>query len=219
MTLSTLTPRPAVSSLAHGKQYVFTYTTTTGLTTPAYELMGTVPVAGLPYLLNTLAVTTANLLFKFQFTRDGTNWDTSIEDYPVSAAATAHLSATRNAQMYRVYVKPAGAANGSVTWTLTLCDTIMVPEYRAAFAYESITVSNAHAESVTIATMADATRANITVEDNPIRVRWDGTAPTTSEGHYMQAGDSMVLDFTADIYHFKAIATGGDAKIRITYSR
>ena len=216
MTMVSKTMRATAGEMSPGKQFISTYTTTVN----TYEVIDTFAVACNPGVHNTLTVTTNDLLFKFEYTRDGVNWLTTIEDYPVAAGTTAYLTAVRNAVMYRVSVKPAGAgSHGTVTWILINNQTIIPPEYRAAFAYEAITVSNAHAESLTTTTHNGAMTANITVENNPIRVRWDGTAPTTSEGHLLQTGDTLKLDFTADIFHFKAIATGADSTIRVTYSR
>jgi hypothetical protein len=170
--------------------------------------------------MNSIYVTTNNLLFKFEYTRDAVTWVTSIEDYPIAAAGNAQLSTIRQAVQYRVSVKPAVAgAHGSCTWILSVSGIIIPPEYRSAFNYESLTITNAAAVALTPATAQGAFTANITVEDNPIRVRWDGTAPTTSEGHLLQSGDSLKLDFTADIWKFRAIATGANSKLRVTYSK
>jgi hypothetical protein len=202
--------------MARGNAHIFTYTTTVD----TYEVIDTVNVAGFPGLANTLAVTTNNLLFKFEYSRDGTNWVTSIEDFPIAAAASNTLTAARNAILYRVSVKPAAAGvHGSCTWTLILNDQVLSAEYRGAFTYEALTITNAVAVPLTLATFDGALTANITVEDNPIRVRWDGTAPTTTEGHLLQSGDQLKLDFTADIWHFRAIATGANSKLRVTYSK
>ena len=216
MTLTNISPGATAGSMAHSKLFNFSYTTTVD----TYEVIGTVGTSGLPGLCNTIAVTTNNLLFKFEYTRDGTNWVASIEDFPISAAATAQLSAQRHAMMYRVSVKPAVAgSHGSCTWQLGLTDIVLPPEYRAAFTYEALTITNAAAVPLTLATFDGAFTANITVEDNPIRVRWDGGNPTTAIGHLLQSGDQLKLDFTADIWHFRAIATGGNASIKVTYSR
>lgn len=216
MTLSSKAMAASAGAMSHGKLFVSTFTTTVD----TYAVIDTFQVACLPGVHNALTVATNNLLFKIEYTRDGVNWLTSIEDYPVTAGTTAYLTAVRNASQYRVSVKPAAAGNhGSVTWILIANECIIPPEYRSAFAYESKTVTNAAAVALTTATYNGAMSANITVENNPIRVRWDGTDPTTSEGHLLQAGDTMKLDFTADVFHFRAIATGADGKIRVTYSR
>ena len=216
MTLTSINNIPAAGSMADGRVEVYTYTTTAD----AYTVIATVNIMGFPALCNSIYVTTNNLLFKFEYTRDGTTWYTSIEDYPIAAAGQASLSAIRQATQYRVSVKPAAAGvHGSCTWMLSVSKIVLPPEYRSAFSYESLTITNAAAVPLTVATAQGAFTANISVEGNPIRVRWDGTAPTTSEGHLLQSGDSIKLDFTADLYHFKAIATGANATLRVTYSR
>lgn len=216
MALTSIINGVAAGGMAPSRMETYTYTTTVD----TYEVIATVTVSGFPGLMNSIYVTTNNLLFKFEYSRDGVTWVTSIEDYPISAAANAQLSAIRQAILYRVSVKPAVAgAHGSCTWMLSVTGIIVPPEYRSAFNYESLTITSAAAVALTTATAQGAFTANITVEDNPIRVRWDGTAPTTSEGHLLQSGDSLKLDFTADIWKFRAIATGANAKIRVTYSK
>jgi hypothetical protein len=219
MTLTNMINSPVAGSMTDSRLQTYTYTTTAAAA-GAYEVISTVSVANYPGLMNSIYVTTNNLLFKFEYTRDAVTWHTSIEDYPIAAAAYAQLTAVRNAIQYRVSVKPAVAGNhGSCTWILTESKVVIPPEYRSAFAYESLTITSATAVALTAVTAAGAFTANVTIEGNPIRVRWDGTAPTTSEGHLLQSGDSLKLDFTADIWKFRAIATGANATIRVTYSR
>lgn len=86
----------------------------------------------------------------------------------------------------------------------------------AVSGFESITVSNAHAESLTVP--ATATKAFITTSGNSVRVRWDGTAPTTSVGHLVEIGSVIELD-GHDMTHFQAIAIGSDAVLSVTYSK
>jgi hypothetical protein len=219
MTLTSILNGPVAGSMAPNRMETYTYTTTAAAA-GAYEVIGTVATANYPGVCNSIYVTTNNLLFKFEFTRDGVTWLTSIEDYPIAAAGNAQLSAVRQAIQYRVSVKPAVAGNhGSCTWIFSASQVILPPEYRSAFAYEALAITNAAAVPLTVATAQGAFTANITVEGNPVRVRWDGTAPTTTEGHLLQSGDSMKLDFTADIWKFRAIATGANATLRVTYSR
>jgi hypothetical protein len=93
----------------------------------------------------------------------------------------------------------------------------MGSEPDVASAFETITVTNAHSETLTSATYGSATKAYITVADNSIRVRWDGTAPTTALGHLCDSGS--IIELTGhDITHFKAIAVGADAVLSVTYS-
>lgn len=63
-------------------------------------------------------------------------------------------------------------------------------------------------------------RALITIEDDQIRWRVDGTAPSSSEGHLMDSGDD--LDFTWGnmrllLTAIQFIRVTADAKLKITY--
>lgn len=220
MTLDTLTNKPVAGQMARGKQYLSTYTTLAAAG-GAYEVIGTFPVSGFPGIANYISVADNDLLFKFEYTRDGVNWHTSVEDYPIAAAATGELFAQRNAMLYRVSVKPAAfpGAHGTATWYLTLSDFILPSDFRGAFGYEALTITNAAAVALTQATYEGALKAEITVEDNNVRYRLDGTDPTTIEGHELAPGDILVLDFTADIFNASFIAEAGDAVIRVTYLR
>ena len=107
-----------------------------------------------------------------------------------------------------------GTLAGSVYLSQDPISTRMSP-----IGYESIAVTNAAAVGFTVATADSAVEAFVTVEDNPIRVRWDGTAPTTSEGHILQSGDTLILTGGFDLYNFKAIATTSSAAVlKVTYS-
>jgi hypothetical protein len=75
------------------------------------------------------------------------------------------------------------------------------------FAYESITVA-ATAIGCTAATYLDATRAEMTLETAQIRMRVDGTNPTSSEGHLVEVGDIISLRSAKQISQFKGIRTG-----------
>lgn len=97
--------------------------------------------------------------------------------------------------------------------------------------FEAITVSTA-AVALTTATYqvsvdnggskdrVTAKLATITVETDSIRVRFDGTAPTSTNGHLFQAGDVIELVSMTQVKNFKAIrssAAVGDAKLMVTY--
>ena len=61
--------------------------------------------------------------------------------------------------------------------------------------------------------------AIITVEDNPIRFRVDGTSPTSTEGHEAQDTEIITLDTEIEVRNFEAIkhsTAGGDAKLKMT---
>ncbi|MBC2746199.1 MAG: hypothetical protein HF975_04185 [ANME-2 cluster archaeon] len=87
-----------------------------------------------------------------------------------------------------------------------------------ASGYESITVTDS-AIGLTPAEYGDATIAQMTLETGQIRVRKDGTNPTSSEGHPVQIGDQINLYNAADIAAFKAIRTGSvSGVLKVTYS-
>jgi len=92
-----------------------------------------------------------------------------------------------------------------------------------AFEYESLTIGTS-AISLTptkYRSSSDnekAKRAVITCENAPIRYRYDGGAPTSTEGHTMNPMDAIVLNSSQNIANFKAIRKGAtDGKIFITY--
>ena len=93
---------------------------------------------------------------------------------------------------------------------------IASPLYRAT-GFETLPITNAAAVPLTIATYGTATKAFISVANNAIRVRWDGTAPTTTVGHLCDVGSAIEL-LGHDITHFQAIAVGSDSIITVTYS-
>ena len=66
---------------------------------------------------------------------------------------------------------------------------------------------------------AVATHAIITVKGQPIRWRADGTAPTASEGHYMAAGESLVIEGSPLwLRRFQFIDTAaGASEVTVTY--
>ena len=94
----------------------------------------------------------------------------------------------------------------------------MPPRYDPVpFDYESVTVA-AVAIGLTSGTYDDATRAEITLETAQIRFRVDGSDPTSSEGHIVDADDVIVLNSAAQIAGFKAIRTGGTSGVlKATY--
>ncbi len=62
-----------------------------------------------------------------------------------------------------------------------------------------------------------AVKAFVTVETNPMRVRFDGTAPTTTVGHLLAAGDVMMITGDANVANAHFIATASDGAIKVTY--
>lgn len=86
-------------------------------------------------------------------------------------------------------------------------------------AYESLTVTNTGITTLTRDLMSNVWTALITVEDNPIRFRTDGGDPTITDGHLIQAGDTVSINTTFDALNFKCIAPGNAAKLKVSYSR
>lgn len=94
-----------------------------------------------------------------------------------------------------------------------------------AFAFETITVA-ATAIGPTEATRAGdasisaAQAAYITVETASIRLRYDGTDPTATVGHLVQAGETLRLEGSGNIAALKMIRSGTtSAAVSVTYER
>lgn len=91
-------------------------------------------------------------------------------------------------------------------------------EGQEAFDDEVITVADS-AIGLTAGTYLTATKAEMTLETAQIRVRKDGSDPTTSVGHLVEVGDQIVLNSASDIANFKAIRTGSTSgELIVTYS-
>ena len=83
------------------------------------------------------------------------------------------------------------------------------------FGYESISVGSSPVE-VADSVRSGRSRALITVEDDQIRFRSDGPAPTSSEGHLVDVGSSIILESAEELVNFKAIRVTTDAVLRVT---
>ena len=100
--------------------------------------------------------------------------------------------------------------------------TRILPAGLKAYDYEAVTVSNASiglTASKVVPTSGKAPlECLITVEDETIRFRLDGTAPTTTEGHKAIDGDSISLTGQNMMTDFRAIRDdAADATLRVTY--
>ena len=89
--------------------------------------------------------------------------------------------------------------------------------------FEQITVSST-AIGVTASLIKNGNyevkSATITAEGGSIRVRTDGTNPTSAVGHLIQDGDIIELDSHDDIVNFKAIrkdSTDGVLNVTLKY--
>jgi len=89
-----------------------------------------------------------------------------------------------------------------------------------AFDYEAITIG-ATAVGFSSAKITLAKSAFLTLETAQIRFRIDGQAdPTSTDGHIMDPGDSLILRSPNDIRNFRAIRTGAtDGVLRVTYRK
>lgn len=57
----------------------------------------------------------------------------------------------------------------------------------------------------------------LTVEAQPVRYRYDGTAPTAAEGHPLIAAEVLILTGGENLVNFQIIRSGAtDAEVRIT---
>jgi hypothetical protein len=94
-----------------------------------------------------------------------------------------------------------------------------------AYDFETITVSSVAigftSSKVSSTGVPSAKAAIITIETNPLRYRYDGTAPTTTVGHLRAATDTpLVVWGINNIRNFKMIRQGGaDASVSVTYIR
>jgi len=58
----------------------------------------------------------------------------------------------------------------------------------------------------------------ISSEDGDLRFRFDGGQPTASDGHYLVAGDALVISGYQAMLKLQAIRTGEtDGTLRVTY--
>lgn len=82
--------------------------------------------------------------------------------------------------------------------------------------YESLSVTSATAVPISSALIDQHPNvAVITCETAPVRFRLDGTAPTTTEGHYLKVDDVLRLTF-GELSGFQAIAVGTTATLKVS---
>ncbi len=104
---------------------------------------------------------------------------------------------------------------------LVLVFVLMFPIVSMGITYESITVADT-AIGITAGYLPSSVIGcqywkNIdlmcTLETAQVRFRLDGTSPTTSEGHILNAGDILYVKSCMEIYYFKAIRTGSTSGV------
>lgn len=95
--------------------------------------------------------------------------------------------------------------------------TKVLPLFYSPLGFQKLTVSSS-AVGFTKPSVVPTIRAvTVTVETNSIRYRIDGTDPDSSTGHLLYDGDVLELTNVNSINSFRAIATGSDATVQITY--
>ena len=84
-------------------------------------------------------------------------------------------------------------------------------------AFETVTISSSSV-ALTAATYLNQRFALITVETNPVRFRLDGTAPTATVGHILNAGDILELSSREQIVSARFIRKdAADATLSVSY--
>lgn len=81
-------------------------------------------------------------------------------------------------------------------------------DHEVCFSFESVTVDNTSTRITATVGVLDAHRAVITAEGGQMRFRYEGTAPTSTVGHVLNAGDRLILEGRANVDRFRAIRTG-----------
>lgn len=84
-----------------------------------------------------------------------------------------------------------------------------------AIAWEKITVTTTAATGITPERQGRS--ALISVETNPVRIRYDGGAATATDGHLLNAGDTIRITSADDLAKTSVIAIGANAVLQITY--
>lgn len=98
-------------------------------------------------------------------------------------------------------------------------------EQTSAFDFDTLTVTNAAAVSLTTAKLngtganskLSATRVYITIEVSTVRYRYDGTAPTTTIGHLGNVGDVLTFDGSRNLQNLQFIAVTANATVNVSY--
>lgn len=101
---------------------------------------------------------------------------------------------------------------------VVLCGAVATAQ--TAMSYESVTVAATAigiSSSVYTVSGRNASLCTIATEDAPLRYRYDGTNPTSSEGVLIQSGSYLTLTGFANIKAFRAIRTTAvSATLKIT---
>jgi hypothetical protein len=99
--------------------------------------------------------------------------------------------------------------------------------YHAAYLTETITIGSTTATGFTAGNIYNTsgtvtTRVFFTVQDNAVKVLWDGTSPgtqTTDAGHAVAKDTAFQVVGYNNIANFLAISTGTQSVFKVTYEK
>lgn len=84
-------------------------------------------------------------------------------------------------------------------------------------AYEDITVSSSSVGFTAGTVGANNTHASVTVETDQVRFTVDSTTPTSTKGHLLESGDTLLLDSQDQLQKVRFIRVTNDATLRCSY--
>jgi hypothetical protein len=103
-------------------------------------------------------------------------------------------------------------------------ERVVISDFIAS-SFESITVSTVSI-GVTAALLTEdagngkvlrASKVFLSVETNPVRLRWDGGDPTAALGHLLTAGTSIEIEGEKNVRQLRMIRQGGaDGTVMVT---
>jgi hypothetical protein len=85
-----------------------------------------------------------------------------------------------------------------------------------------VQLNGSNAAYAAVPDAASANTVDVFVEGQPIRVRFDGSDPTATDGHLVGAGQSFTVTGEADCDRLRAVrdtAASGDAVVHMTLGR
>lgn len=209
--------RPILYDIRKSPDDFDTFTTSNNYTTPLYTWITT--FMGLKII--EIEAADNDIKFKIMGSYDGVNYDiTAQQETTLTANTTTYVHIPDFYASLQISAKSASTGKaGTVDAVLVATSHSGLSQSPSATGYESLPVTSSAAVSLTSSVYGAASAAVITVEDAPVRVRWDGVSPDISTGHLLQAGDSIELTSATDIRNFEVIATSTAAVIDVTYSR
>ena len=123
--------------------------------------------------------------------------------------ANTGTGAVPNTTVVRTRQTPAGS---QVQWA------DVAPAVPAAISGGQYALSVSSSTPTSLTVPSGATHAIVSVDVGANNVRWtrDGTSPTTTVGHQLQAGDYLEID---NLSNFKMCASSGTSTVQVSYHR